>query len=89
MEIRCVRCGEPWDMDELHEMEGPSGEALPYKAARARFDTMGCEAFGTSHGEMNWDRGKANVVAAAQELMGDDTDGLASMLDDAEYLGLI
>ena len=41
MDIHCRHCGEPWDHDELHEMEDVS-----YKDAVKLFLKHGCGAFG-------------------------------------------
>ena len=40
MDIHCRHCGEPWDHDELHEIEGHT-----YKQAAVAFKTYGCGAF--------------------------------------------
>ena len=41
MDIHCRHCGEPWDHDELHDIEGAS-----YKDAVQLFLKHGCGAFG-------------------------------------------
>jgi hypothetical protein len=40
MDIHCRHCGEPWDHDELHEIEGHT-----YKQAAGAFKKYGCGAF--------------------------------------------
>lgn len=45
MDIHCRHCGEPWDHDELHDMEGWTGDAMTYKQASQRFKELGCNAF--------------------------------------------
>ena len=40
MDIHCRHCGEPWDHDELHEIEGHT-----YKQAAVAFKKFGCGAF--------------------------------------------
>ena len=42
MDIHCRYCGEPWDHDELHEIEGHT-----YKQAAVAFRSYGCGAFNT------------------------------------------
>ena len=42
MDIHCRHCGEPWDHDELHDMEGHT-----YKQASVAFAKYGCGAFHT------------------------------------------
>ena len=44
MDIYCVRCGEPWDMDELHyRAEEVAGT---FATVRDEFYSRGCEALG-------------------------------------------
>ena len=87
MDIRCPICGEPWDMDELHEVY--DGEThVPFKKAYARFMHAGCETFYCSHNEVP-DVGKAQAAQVLMEIMGDDVDGVAADLEDFDYLGLI
>lgn len=99
MDLTCPVCGEPWEFDSLHDETAYRSEAItpapePYSATfdrvRAEFQREGCEAlksFGASHGPIQQNR--ADVAALAYELMGDDLDGAASMLDDADFLGLM
>lgn len=82
MDIRCNKCGEPWDLDELHYVDGKS-----FDEARKAFYRVGCEVFESRHGETPW--GDQDLVLALQELAGDDIDGLASDLDDAAWLGIL
>jgi len=46
MDIHCRYCGEPWDHDELHDMEGHT-----YKQAAVAFRSYGCGAFNTLRGQ--------------------------------------
>jgi hypothetical protein len=84
MDIRCPICGEPWDMDELHDND----EGLSYTEAAAVFRTEGCGAvFGGTCKPTN--RATSDTLAAIYDLMGDDMDGCASMIEDAEMMGLL
>lgn len=85
MDIRCPICGEPWDMDELHDLI--PDECEDYHKAVSLFQAKGCEAFGCSHGVV--DKGAASLSSMLFDVFGDDVDGIASELDDAEFLGLI
>lgn len=86
MDIYCVRCGEPWDMDELHYRAEET--ASTYASVRDEFYTRGCEAMGTarcepadtltSDGRLS-DSGAMSVLV---DLLGDDIDGIASMMED-------
>jgi len=107
MDIYCPKCGEPWDIDELHDVITHRG--YDYEAAKRsipdsnerqkayerewfnplmkEFRTKGCgSVFGSDCVPVNSER--TMVSQAAFDLMGDDVDGIASMMDDAERLGI-
>ena len=90
MDIYCPKCGEPWDNDELHEVVSErhaNGDTnATYNAVAREFRGKGCEVFGCSHGEYSE---AAQFAAVAYDLLGDDMDGAASMMDDAYYFGLL
>lgn len=44
-DIYCSKCGEPWDLYELHDMTGPDDKALSFDAAAKQFSQYGCGAF--------------------------------------------
>lgn len=102
MDIYCKRCGEPWDMDELHDEidyrcdgAAPSGEAYQklYREVRSDFYARGCRAFTYAVGDATWcvanGSSRAMVAGALYDAFGDDLDGVASDLADAEFLGVI
>ena len=39
MDIRCKNCGEPWEIDSLHDLDGT------FKKNFANFKKLGCGAF--------------------------------------------
>ena len=82
MDIICPKCGEPWEFDSLHDA------VMPFEQAAKLFRTEGC---GVVFGNSWCDRGAKSIpaVAAIYDLLGDDMDGAASMLDDAEFLGML
>lgn len=101
MDIYCKRCGEPWDMDELHEevsyrCDGatPEGDAYAqlYREVRGDFYARGCRAFTYATATAPWcevtGSGRATVAGVLYDVFGDDLDGVASDLADAEALGL-
>lgn len=100
MDIYCGKCGEPWDMDEIHDeidnrCDGrtPDGDAYRelYDTVKADFFARGCAAF-TFAADACVGAGDANRAAIASVLydaFGDDLDGVASDLADAEWLGVI
>lgn len=79
MDIRCGKCGEPWDIYTLTD------EQVTMETFRAE----GCEAFGTSHNQTPLPAGSMALINEMTELLGDDVDGLASELDDMAYLGVL
>lgn len=101
MDIYCSKCGEPWDMDCLHEEAEIRVKALnvpiikissedpvysaTYNEVRKDFQKKGCCVLG---GKCSNNKA-SGAISAAYDLMGDDLDGAASILDDARYLGLL
>ena len=75
MDIYCTVCGEPWGVDELHDVPG-----VPYAKAARRFRKVGCAVFDTPHSPSDDDR--ATLSAIAFDLMGDDIDGISSFMKD-------
>lgn len=94
MDLYCPKCGEPWDNDCLHEEAEDSGRT--YQEVSRDFASHGCAALSNAYGagvadDCKASRGnarRAEISAVAFDLMGDDTDGVASMMDDAEMFGL-
>lgn len=133
MDIYCPKCGEPWDMDCLHE-EAQERYGVPYyldqardldpfrpyrphvqqeknpayngdaygehyKDVRRQFQTEGCGlALAALTGgkpcqrqDADADRDRtfgltsSEAAAAAYEVLGDDLDGAAAMLEDLGY----
>jgi len=84
MDIRCVKCGEPWDMDELHYVA--EDEGTDFDSVRSRFYQQGCIVLGGNKCEFTK---QSAIVSALAEINGDDVDGFASDLEDAEWLGLL
>lgn len=125
MDIYCRTCGEPWDMDTLHDeieariaigdlaplpdngnYSGPQYHAYReaydrhYAAVRSDFYRRGCKAmYAFSGGEPSWCKpkekpangrlSKADAMDALIDVLGDDLDGIASMMEDAKYLGIV
>ena len=85
MDIYCKRCGEPWDIDYFHDVADDTGST--FDTVREAFYRDGCKALGETRCEASPSM-RGDIAALAYELMGDDVDGAAAMLDDAEYMGL-
>ena len=95
-DIYCPRCGEPWDIDSLHEetdhRQG-SGEEISFNGVRRDFSRRGCLAmtvYRIPEDECVLDTGNARAMASGvlMDILGDDIDGVASLMDDAHALGM-
>ncbi len=79
MDIYCKRCGEPWDA---------YGARQYMDMTKEEYDRMMCGegcpcCFGKEVKERPF---RAQVTSALHDILGDDLDGLASELQDAEYM---
>lgn len=89
MDLMCPRCGEPWDNDEFHEVAAETGST--YAKVAAEFRLKGCEALGTSHSTPSTEKDRTygltrqDAATALYDLLGDDMDGAAAMLDDLGF----
>lgn len=83
MDIYCPKCGEPWDIDTLHDVAEENDST--FDSVRVDFYARGCLALGTRHNE-DVDDERAMIATVAYELSGDDIDGAASDMDDFFYL---
>lgn len=86
MDVMCGVCGEPWDIDELHDNEA----GVPFKQAMGLLRTQGCGVvFGTrcAPPEDPADRARVGIAREVMDLLGDDVDGAAAMLEDFNLLG--
>lgn len=86
MDIPCPRCGEPWDIAELHYYA--KNEGITYEQAQREFQKRGCYAMGAGASCEPVEDNRTAAAAVLYELMGDDLDGVAAMMEDAEMLGL-
>jgi len=93
MDLYCPKCGEPWENDTLHDEAKASGQT--YRAIGRDFQSRGCEAL-TSYGakhtdppiettDRTWGLKPQEAAALMYDLLGDDLDGAAAMLDDLGY----
>ena len=84
MNIYCLNCGESWDVCHVSD-------------CRAEFDfsekgtgkIVGCPCcLGKPQNLTQKEKQVLEAKSIVADLLGDDVDGLASMYDDFEYLGL-
>jgi hypothetical protein len=80
MDLICVNCGEPWDIDHVVHEE-PEG-----------FDRQGglirscpCCAGKTLPPKSRDERHRLEAIKTVAELLGDDVDGCAAMIEDMDY----
>ena len=93
MDIRCPRCAEPWELDTLHD----AGAVIhkDYDFMRKLFTRYGCAALEAAYDNRIAEKAtcertaSGNVVSALMDIAGDDFDGFASDLEDAEWLGVL
>ncbi|MFH1416757.1 MAG: hypothetical protein ABII12_00505 [Planctomycetota bacterium] len=76
MDLVCIRCGEPWDMDYVRHEEPEA-----FKRRGGRIDHCPCcPEKKPKHSAKEQER--LDAIAALADLLGDDIDGLAGTLDD-------
>lgn len=100
MDLYCPVCGEPWDIDSLHDeserrRQGGAFAGQPYdsvfKEVRLDFQTRGCLALDADHSapstatDRTFGLTRQDAAAALYELLGDDIDGAASELYDLGF----
>ncbi len=80
MDLYCSRCGEPYDMDHVMHGGFTPEEKERWQAGR------GCPAcYGKPVEKRPF---RAEVAGMLQDLLGDDVDGIAAEMEDAEAMGL-
>ena len=95
MDIKCPNCGEPWDMDSLHEeiaMDFPDKpwkvngkhdrdlyEKKYYNPMKQRFFKDGCKALGSI---CSAPKPSAAIYGDIYAEFGDDLDGVAAIMED-------
>ena len=87
MDIYCDRCGEPWEIDSLHDVFDGNGRAISYAAAAKRFERFGCGAFEAGDSPCNnsmVDPRRAAMAEAALALSG-HPDDWASDVDSFDF----
>lgn len=93
MDLRCPRCGEPLAIDELHGIADENNATFDQVAYV--FRTRGCDGVEAEYPTLGLrcseplDEQSRATITATYELLGDDVDGAAAMLEDAELLGLL
>lgn len=86
MDVYCPKCGEPWDIDTFHDVADERD--LSFAQVSNDFAQRGCLALGTNH-NITEDELRASASDVLFDVLGDDIDGIASMLEDFEYFGML
>lgn len=84
--IYCPSCGAEFCVDDLHDRADDLDST--FAAVQRDFQVTGCLALGESR-HVGGDRMRAEVSSAMFDLMGDDIDGVAAMMEDFEYFGML
>ena len=86
MDVYCPRCAEPCDIDEFHYVDD-----MTFDQARTTFfdRSKGCGVLFGGKPCTPDNSLRAEASAALSDILGDDVDGIASMLDDFEYIGML
>lgn len=87
MDIYCTRCGEPWELDTFHDVADEQGTT--WAAAVADFRSRGCVATGWTGECERVETLRGAATAALVDLLGDDVDGVAALLEDFDAFGLL
>ena len=85
MDIYCIKCGEPVEIDTLHDIAEDTGET--FADTLHRFQLHGCEGLDGWYCNRNVDKARAHAAAFLYDILGDDIDGAASMMETFERQG--
>lgn len=83
-DIYCPRCGEPVEIDYLHDVADTN--ASSFTEVREAFYMDGCVALGDRCNPRP-NKNRAALSAALMDLLGDDVDGLAADMEDLGMFG--
>lgn len=86
MDIYCVRCGEPVELDYLHDVAAE--QESTYSVVLAAFQSKGCEALGQPQCQRDPSM-RSEAMSAMFDILGDDVDGAASMMEDFDFMGML
>lgn len=92
MDIYCSSCGEPWDNDCIHDEAEARG--MNYRDVSALFRDHGCRVLRSYGGrcsapststDRTFGLTRQDAAGALYELLGDDMDGAAAMMEDMGF----
>jgi hypothetical protein len=92
MDLYCTKCGEPMDNDEFHEIAAEL--EITYTEAVQTFAREGCNGFAgigyrcsapRTDTDNTFGLRPQDASMALFDLLGDDTDGIAAMMEDMGF----
>lgn len=89
MDLYCPKCGEPCDNDEFHAVAEETGRT--YSIIVHKFQDQGCEGIGqkcskpSTQVDSTFGLTRQDAASALYDILGDDMDGAAAMLEDMGY----
>lgn len=92
MDLYCQRCDEPWDLWHVNnEMDQePDDYAPDGTRPSARFRKgEGCPACDWGKKAPKQQSLKGMAMGALYDVLGDDEDGIAAMMDDFDFAGML
>jgi type II secretory ATPase GspE/PulE/Tfp pilus assembly ATPase PilB-like protein len=85
MDVYCQHCDEPYDVYSAHHELGDDN--LDSMQAKNDFISgKGCPSCNWGKKGDSTNSFKSEAMSAMSDILGDDIDGMASMLDDYEYM---
>ena len=88
MDLVCTKCLEPWDMDYvLHECpedfkKNECGAIIECPNCEGETKKSILEYYGDDEKAIEEHKTKSAMISATHDLLGDDVDGIASILED-------
>lgn len=89
MDIICPKCGEPFENEEMHYHADSAGMTYDEVWREVRRHGCGVMGFECNAPVSESERNRVALASEIADLLGGDTDGYWSMMDDAEFLGYI
>ena len=90
MDLYCQKCDEPWEAYYIGScIDQEEKEIDGMKPSEAFLAGIGCPACKWGKNAPKQQTIKGMAMATMAEILGDDIDGMASMMDEFEYMGML
>lgn len=86
MDIYCPLCAEPVEIDYLHDVADERD--MTFAEVRDEFQSEGCVALLSKCNPSTFGSDRGRIAAALYDILGDDIDGAAAMLDALDTTGV-